>query len=840
MKFDLLLVAWLPVAGLLSACSGGSQAPVANGSVASNTSVATADLVTSTVQLTGFASSPSAGQIVFKVDQPGKVSLAIYDSGGQMVRTLLNAIPYAGGSHQIEWDGKDDSGTKISGTGFTYKLLQTPGLRSEYLMTLQTTLPSGEGWVDRQVGVGNHDGMTAVTVDPTGVYIASGVSETTFNALKMTPDGKTRLWSAHQPDINMGRYAYASMGGQLYGLQQDAWVSYHGIHTPNGGWSAVGVTPSAVGNGDYIGVRWDALWPGAKRGDSGAWAGAENSMDLAAFDAGNQPQLAISYRDQNAVQWRNPSDGTVLDTATVSEPKGIAFDNNGSLLVLSGDRILRVSRANPRPQVVATGLTSPLRIDVDRSNGEMTVAETGSSQQIKRFSASGTLLSTHGRMGGRTYGLYEPRDFNNVNDVASDNAGGYWVTERSSPRRVAHFAGNGALIGEWYAGSQWAPAANPEPGNPSVVWMQSNYSDYIRATVDYASKSWKIHSIHPIVDSQGKGIHALGTGIDALKPRRVNGQLYLARDGGLLGVWIVDEVNWKVRAIASASFQYDNTQDSQGHVLWADENGDGLAQANEYRRFIYSGYYSNAMHNFRTDEQLNYYAMGAYGSIMRLPVKGWNAAKAPIYPDLNSLQNLGWTALPPEAVKAGGFSNNYASSHQLSFAKDGSVYGAMGIGDYGWASVEAAIVTRWNANGKLLWKRKLDIAPGGYQSFAPFKTYQPGSQLWSTFKNNVGVVYGNVVTQDFNGGHAGFDKQAITYVWNEDGLFVGGLFDIIDTSKVGVRYYNLSSENGAGALFEDASNGTVVYFGGTESANHVYRVRGWSGWLRLNGSITIN
>ena len=147
--------------------------------------------------------------------------------------------------------------------------------------------------------------------------------------------------------------------------------------------------------------------------------------------------------------------------------------------------------------------------------------------------------------------------------------------------------------------------------------------------------------------------------------------------------------------------------------------------------------------------------------------------------------------------------------------------------------MSSALVARWDANGKMLWKRKLEAA-GGYDNGHP---YRPGSQVWSAFRNTVGVVYGNVVAQDFNGGHASYGEQGITYVWNEDGLFVGGLFDRIDTGSVSRRYYNLSSENGAGALFEDTATGTVLYFGGTESANHVYRVRGWGGWLRLGGGI---
>jgi hypothetical protein len=39
-------------------------------------------------------------------------------------------------------------------------------------------------------------------------------------------------------------------------------------------------------------------------------------------------------------------------------------------------------------------------------------------------------------------------------------------------------------------------------------------------------------------------------------------------------------------------------------------------------------------------------------------------------------------------------------------------------------------------------------------------------------------------------------------------------------------------------VIEDPNSKDVIYFGGTESANHVYRIKGWSGWLRLKGMVS--
>ncbi len=771
------------------------------------------------------------GQINYTLSKSGRISLAIYDTSGQMVRTLLNAAPRNAGANSETWDGKDDAGAALpAGQTYTVKILMTQGLRAEYLMTLQTTLPTGQGWVDRELALGNHDGPTSVAVDNSGIYLGTGGAENIANAMKMTWDGSKRLWSANQPAVWMGRHAMAVMGGRLYALQQDGWVIHQGVDEPNWPWSSVG----AASNGDFIGSRWDALWPGAPRPGSDDYRDSpalQMNMDLAAHDNGNNPQLVITHRDQNTVQWRNPATGAVVDSVSIPAPMGVAFDAQGNVLVATQDRIVRVSRTNKTPQVLVSGLIGPYRIDVDRANNdEFVVAERSASQQVKRFSAVGALLATYGRSGGRLDGVYVDKDFRNITDVTSDQQGGFFVTERSAPRRVARFDRAGNVVKEWYAGSHWSPIATPEPGNPNVVWMQSEHNEYVRAELDYASRSWRVHSTYRIRRADGSLIWSLGTGIDVLKPRRVNGKLYLAGDGmnGEFTLWSVDEAQWSVRPIAAAAFQ----ADTSNLWLWADSDGDGFAQPNEYRRFSENFYGYNAL-GLRSDAGLNYYAHNVGGSVIKIKVTGWNAIGAPIYEPIQSTSLMKWVSMPSELLKPNGESNNYGSAHPLAFASNGDVYGTFGVGDRGWSAVDAGLVVRWDATGKLLWNRKLGVSGSYYDNN---HTHVPGVNMWSTFKNNVGIVYNAVVAQDFNGGNNGYAGQNISYVWNDDGLFVGGLFDAIDTTKVTARYYNLSSENGAGAIVED-SDGSALYFGGTEAANHVYRIRGWNEFARSSGQV---
>ncbi len=57
----------------------------------------------------------------YTMEEPAEVSISIYNSSGQEVRTL-----YAGqkdsGTHDIEWDGKDNAGQSLADGNYTYEV----------------------------------------------------------------------------------------------------------------------------------------------------------------------------------------------------------------------------------------------------------------------------------------------------------------------------------------------------------------------------------------------------------------------------------------------------------------------------------------------------------------------------------------------------------------------------------------------------------------------------------------------------------------------------------------------------------------------------------------------
>jgi hypothetical protein len=61
--------------------------------------------------------------ITFSLPLDKKISLRIYNSLGQEVRTLINEATYPEGTHTVQWDATDDRGNPVASGVYVYKLI---------------------------------------------------------------------------------------------------------------------------------------------------------------------------------------------------------------------------------------------------------------------------------------------------------------------------------------------------------------------------------------------------------------------------------------------------------------------------------------------------------------------------------------------------------------------------------------------------------------------------------------------------------------------------------------------------------------------------------------------
>lgn len=720
--------------------------------------------------------------------RPARVSINIRDAHGRVVRELWHAAPCAAGRGAASWDGRDDDGKPVPPGDYRWESLATPGLRAEYLMSLGSSYPSGlSDW--RHRGPGTHGGPTAVATDGTGIYVAASCTENIENyLLKMDPAATRRVWSAVQHVAWNGGIALASANGIVFVLGNNREVWLYDAAT-----GALGAT----------------LHPVTKD---------EKPADLAARGA----HLVVCYTANDLVQWLDAKSGAVLDAATVPAPMALAVTGDGTVFAISGKSVVRLSREHKDPVSLVTGLAGPQRLDVDAATGDLIVADGGVSQQVKRFSREGRLLATYGRAGGRRDGLYDPRDFRDVTDVAADGTGGFFVAEpNAAPRRVAHFDRQGQLRGEWYGGQTWAPWVSVEPDNPNAVWMNSSWTDMMRLTVDYATRTWKIHSVYHYADMAG-GLVPGNANALLWEARLHDGSLYLCRAGDPT-VLRVDRQKWR---LVPATLTHKHVQHYRSALpplivdlakgtdvfQWNDRDADGMPQREE----VTTGTGAPWNCTPTIDAQMNYLFINGT-KVMANTVNGWTPAGAPVYGDLVAPQTV--AACPPRVTNIEGRWGSYLGRDP----ETGDLYGAFNDRMPDWGKSKDSFLVKWNAAGQEQWTvGRLGDGRG---------------RIWRPFRRFAGFAHGCPVLTGFSYEYPQ-DGPTATYAWDRDGLWVGSVFDTLDLAAASENLYSLGAEALAATLVTEP-DGNVLFFGCWLNEVRVYRITGWNGWVRRSGKLTV-
>jgi flagellar hook assembly protein FlgD len=74
--------------------------------------------------------------IRFAAKDSGRMSLLVYNTKGQLVRTLVNGDVKAG-NHSIVWNGKDDNGKPVSSGVYMYRMQTTGYSKTQKMMLMK-------------------------------------------------------------------------------------------------------------------------------------------------------------------------------------------------------------------------------------------------------------------------------------------------------------------------------------------------------------------------------------------------------------------------------------------------------------------------------------------------------------------------------------------------------------------------------------------------------------------------------------------------------------------------------------------------------------------------------
>ncbi|MES2828863.1 MAG: PA14 domain-containing protein [Bacteroidota bacterium] len=437
--------------------------------------------------------------IHFTLQKPGFVTLVIEDASGKRVRNLISETPFSAGENIAYWDGLDDlgrSGATVSGNlvsvgKYIVRGLVRPEIKVRYQMSVYS-----HGKPPWYTGDKSSEWLTNHTPPSTVLWVPQNNAPLRGGK---SIDGGQVLAGSWVSEGGSGLAWMDTKGNKLWG---QGWVG--------GAWTGVtelardAGTKTVKGTYAYAAVAWDnelrltELLPKAIGGGTDARMGTGEDRPLLAptwkFPAGTADLSDKGYGAKQGIAGLAVRNGLliaslpiinkllfvdaharkVLGTALVKNPRGIAFDSKGRLLILSGNRLLRyLLPTDPtelsKPEVlISTNLQDPQRLALNAKN-EIFISDHGSAHQVKLFSPAGKYIRAIGTAGKPKPGLYDPGHMNNPVGVSIDGKGNIWVAENDfTPKRLSVWTKTGQLLNAFYGPSQYGGGGELDPRSKNL------------------------------------------------------------------------------------------------------------------------------------------------------------------------------------------------------------------------------------------------------------------------------------------------------------------------------------------------------------------------------------
>ncbi|HEY0549962.1 MAG TPA: hypothetical protein VGF13_10200, partial [Verrucomicrobiae bacterium] len=438
--------------------------------------------------------------IRFQLPEAGFVTLVIEGADGKRVRNLIAETKFPAGENVAWWDGMDDllrdADAAKHGLYHIPEQFVTPGsYRVRGLWRKAVDLRY-------EFSIYNAGNPAWEIADKTGAWLANHTppQSALFVPADRTPNGK--------PLVFLG--SYVSEGG--HGL---AWVDLDGRKQGGVGW---------VG-GNWTGAPYLARDDGPLRATNvlgyaaAAWSDEDASrktktkvgeIRLTALHASeHKPVLKYPFTppppaNGETIEWSNFIGGMaardnvlvvsltgldqllfvdtkakkVLGTVSVPQPRGLAYDPRGRLMVLSGNRLAVDNGERQKSALFAAdvflitnGLEAPRSLALD-SAGNICVSDHGASHQVKVFSPAGKFLHAIGHAGAPKAGPYDELHMNHPDGLAIDSSNRLWVAENDyQPKRVSVWTLDGQFIRAFYGPSEYGGGGKLDPEDKAKFYF---------------------------------------------------------------------------------------------------------------------------------------------------------------------------------------------------------------------------------------------------------------------------------------------------------------------------------------------------------------------------------
>ena len=589
--------------------------------------------------------------IRFTLKEAGRVTLAIEDANGKRIRNLVSETPFPAGPNVVWWDGMDDLGRDAEAA--SHGIYSVPGsFVTPGVYHVRGLYYKG---IDLRYEFSLYDGDSSppwYTADNTGGWLANHTSP---SGVLFVPGDRT---TTGKPWVYIG----SAVSEGTHGL---AWVDLTGRKL--GGMTWVG--------GTWTGAPYLAYDSGPNADlKATAYAGSAFDSELrltALTTTGEKPLLkyAFASKDQAVLSglavWNglivaslprlkelmqvDAATGATVGTTPMDDPRGLAFDREGCLLILSGTRLLRCKiegkALGATEVVIDAGLEDPQHVTTD-GQGSFYVSDRGASHQVKVFDPGGKFLRAIGKPGAPKAGHYDEQHMNNPNGITIDNLNRLWVAETDfSPKRVSIWTLDGTFVKAFYGPAEYGGGGSLDSGDKTLY----NYHG-MAFRLDWTKGTYKLDNVFyrpspgdmPMPDRSGTPDTALYHNgkkyyTNCFNSNPTGGSncaiLWIERNGLAVPIAAMGRgTDWDLLKTDAFRDKWPAGIDLKGDYwrnecffIWSDLNGDGIAEPDEVTLI------RSSVGGVTVMPDLSFVNTRLDGKAIRLVPQRFTAAGVPVY-----------------------------------------------------------------------------------------------------------------------------------------------------------------------------------------------------------------
>ena len=568
--------------------------------------------------------------ITFDLEQAGYVTLAIDDAEGNRVRNLVSDRRFGAGRHTVMWDGLRDKpgldpGGPVEPGSYRWKGLVHDDLHLVYRGVYHNagTPPWNNGEKDSDWG-GDHGVPIAATTAGGLVILGWSGGEAGTQLIGVDPESCEKVWGV--------RRGYAST--ELLTVEgDDIYAGPHGMnvfHATAG--DGVLAAFDATGSADLPVPKLD---------------GAEEAVHPAGMVA-TDGKLYMSFTEQSVIGRVDIATGKLEKEFSVSSPGRMAEAPDGSVLVVSADKVLRWDLQDGSSEAVITGLDEPKGVAAG-PDGRIYVATWGATHQVHVLSPNGDRIRSIGKKGGRaSHGPWEATALLRPVGLTVGPKGRLWVGERvDKPKRWSVWTPDGKLVRELFGPSHYgADGGALKPDDPYV-----GVGQMCEWRVD--PETGRAGCLGKIADDGMVNVHFPLERTHSSRYVRADGRWYLVQ--GLHRYFSMLKVYRRegpgdfrlVAVVGNARQRFSHHRGNRlmpycRHPLfadhgtnevfaWVDRNGDGDVQEEELSFREVGTRLRGAWQHLGVNGSLTVYFPMKNGTIWEFPVSGYTEAEAPQY-----------------------------------------------------------------------------------------------------------------------------------------------------------------------------------------------------------------